>query len=117
MDHGQICSIPTNKTVTYARIVVDYRLQNPNPHKVRVTVGGNLLNVPGDLSTKTADFSTAKVLCNSVIPTDEERFVGIDIKNIYLQTPMEHPEYMKIPVQLIQQDFFDKYKLEKKVKN
>ena len=35
-----ILNIPANRTVTYARIVVDYREQKEEPSRVRITVGG-----------------------------------------------------------------------------
>ena len=66
--------------VTYARIVAEYRPQKADPYRVRVTVSGNLLNVPGDLSTYTAEMKTSKLLFNSVISTDEARFACIGIK-------------------------------------
>ena len=52
MSYEKIRDIPPDKTVTYARIVVDYQPQKPDPNRVRLMVGGNLLNVPGDLITK-----------------------------------------------------------------
>ena len=64
MSHDEIRDIPPDKTVTYARIVVDYWPQKADPNRVRLTAGGNLLNVPGDLSTKTADLKTSKILWN-----------------------------------------------------
>ena len=69
MSHDEISDIPPDKTVTYAQIVVDYRPQKSDPNRVRLTVGGNLLNVPGDLSTATADLTTSKILRNSVLST------------------------------------------------
>ena len=39
----EIQHIPKDRTVTYARIVVDYRPQKTDPNRVRITVGGNLL--------------------------------------------------------------------------
>ena len=71
MNKNAIRNIPKDRTVTYAHIVVDYRPQKVNPYRVRVTVGGNLLNVPGDLSTRTAEMTTSKLLFNSIISTDE----------------------------------------------
>ena len=53
MTHEKIRDIPPEKTVTYARIVVDHRLQKSDPNCVRLTVGDNILNVPGDLITTT----------------------------------------------------------------
>ena len=47
MSHEEIRDITPDETVTYERIVVDYRPQNSDPNSVRLTVGGNLLNSPG----------------------------------------------------------------------
>ena len=111
MDIDQIRQIPKDRTITYARIVVDYRPQKQDPFRVRVTVGGNLLNVPGDLSTPTADLITTKLLWNSVISTPGAKYACIDIKNMYLQTPMDCKEYMRIPINLIPPDFIEEYQL------
>ena len=117
MNKNAIQNIPKDRTVTYARIVVDYRPQKVDLYRVILTVGGNLLNVPGDLSTRTAEMTTSKLLFNSVISTDEARFACIDIKNMYLQTPMDRKEYKRIPIKLIPQAFMDKYTLQDKIHN
>ena len=44
MNHNEIRNIPTGRTVTYARVVVDYRPQIDDPNRVRITVDGNLIN-------------------------------------------------------------------------
>ena len=49
MDHKMINKIPKNQTVTYGRIVVDYRPQKDDPNRVRITAGGNLINYPDEL--------------------------------------------------------------------
>eukprot|EP00804_Cyclotella_cryptica_P026302 CCRYP_007636-RA/>CCRYP_007636-RA protein AED:0.47 eAED:0.42 QI:0/0/0/1/1/1/2/0/610 len=46
MSHRDIQNIPSDRTVTYARIVVDYRPQKEDPNRVRITVGGNLIDYP-----------------------------------------------------------------------
>ena len=84
IDQNAIQRIPTDQTATYARVVADYIPQMADPYRFRVIVGGNLLNVPGNLSTRTEDMKTSKLLLNSVISTDEARFSCIDIKNMYL---------------------------------
>ena len=68
------------KKVNYARIVVDYQPQKADPNCVLLTVGDNTLNVPGDLSTTTADPTTSKILWNSVLSKKYARFAYIDIK-------------------------------------
>ena len=94
MDQQQIREIPKYKNVTYARIVVNYFPQKANSHRLRVTVGGNLLNVPGDLSKQTAELTTSKILWNSVFLMKDARYACIDIKNMYLQTLLRVYEYM-----------------------
>eukprot|EP00957_Ditylum_brightwellii_P103372 7877546-Ditylum_brightwellii.AAC.1 len=55
--------------VTCARIGVDYCPQKKDPNRVQITVGGNLINYPGDVATNTADLITTKLLWNSVLST------------------------------------------------
>jgi len=88
--------IDRRKDVTYARIVVDYRPQKQEKERTRITVGGNLINYPDDVSTKTAEISTAKILINSTISTPNAKFCVLDIHNFYLGTPMQRYEYMFI---------------------
>ena len=46
MSHDKIGRIPKDRTVTYARIVVDFRPQKADPNRVRIMAGGNLMNYP-----------------------------------------------------------------------
>jgi hypothetical protein len=55
---------------------------------VRFTVGGDKIDYAGDSSTKTADLTTAKCLFNSVLSAPEAKFMTMDIKDFYLNTPM-----------------------------
>ena len=94
-----ICFIPKNKVpqgrkATYDRLAVDYRPQKADPNKTGLTVGGDRVEYPHDVSTPTADMVTAKLLFNSVISTEGAKFQTVDIKNFYLNTPMERFEYM-----------------------
>ena len=86
MIHDKIREIPLDKKVTYSRIVVDYRPQKADPNCVRLTVGGNILNVPGDLIATTEVLTTSKILWNSVLSKKYAHFACIDIKNMNLQT-------------------------------
>ena len=69
MTHEQIRNIPNNRTVTYARIVIDYRSQKKDPNRVQITAGGNLIEYPYELTTRTADLPTSKILWYSTIST------------------------------------------------
>ena len=117
LTHEEIKLIPKDRKVTYARIVVDYRPQKDDPNRVRITVGGNLIEYPGELTTRTADLTTAKLLWNSVISTRGAKYVCADIKGFYLETPLDRPEYMRMPLALIPEEFQDAYDLKAKAKN
>ena len=79
MDHGTIAKIPKNQTVTYARVVVNYRPQKADPHCIRITAGGNLITYPGELSTCTADLTTSKLMWNSVLSMPNAKHMCLDI--------------------------------------
>ena len=111
LTHAQIRTIPKDRTVTYTTIVVDFRPQKKDPNRVRLTAGGNLIDYPGELTTRTADLSTTKILWNSVISTIGARYLCLDIKNFYLGTPMDRFEYMKMPIDVFPQATIDQYDL------
>jgi hypothetical protein len=100
MTIDEIKAIPKDQTITYARIVVDYRPQKKDPNRVHITVGGNLIDYPGELSTRTADLITSKILWNSTLSTPGAHYMCADVKNFYLSTPMDRPEYMKMKADL-----------------
>ena len=62
LDHEQIKNIPSDRAITHARIVVDFRPQKADPNRVRITAGGNLITYPFELTTRTADLTTSKIL-------------------------------------------------------
>ena len=43
LTYEEIAAIPSDRTITYAIIMVNYRKQKNDPDRVRITVGGNLL--------------------------------------------------------------------------
>ena len=45
----------------------------------QLTVGGDRINYPGDVSTPTASLLTVKLLVNSVISTEGSDFTTLDI--------------------------------------
>ena len=65
--------------------------------------------------TATKYIIIAKILFNIVLSTKDLRFLGLDISNFYLNTPMSKYEYMKIPIEIIPKDIVLQYKLLDKV--
>ena len=99
------------RDITYARICCNERPEKTDPYRTRITMGGNLINYPGDCGTPTADLLTVKLLLNSVISTLRAKFMTIDIKDFYLMTPMERREYFRIKLELFPEDVIDEYDL------
>ena len=114
MNHAQIAKMyAEGKTPTYARIVVDFRPQKSDPNRVRITAGGNLIKCPGELTTRTADITTTKIIWNSVISTEGARYGCLDVGDFYLETPMDKFEYMKMPLSLFPEWTRKQYNLDK----
>ena len=109
--------VPKGRTVTYGRFVCDLQPHKDELARTRLTVGGNLIDYPFAVSTKTADLVTAKLLFNSVISTPKAKYMCMDVKFFYLNTPMPRYEYMKIPVALIPDEIMDAYNLHDMVYN
>ena len=61
MSPQDIPNIPKDRVVTYAQVVVDHHPQKTDPNCIRITAGGNLINYPGELTTRTADITTSKL--------------------------------------------------------
>jgi hypothetical protein len=101
--------VPTDRKVTYGRIICTIRPQKKETHRTCLTVGGNLIDYPYNVSTPTADITTAKLIFNSVVSTPNAKFLGLDIKDFYLNTEMERYEYMRLPIDIIQQEIIDQY--------
>jgi hypothetical protein len=115
LSHADICKIPKNRTVTYARTVIDHCPQKEDPNRIRITVGSNLIDYLFELTTRTADMVSSKILWNSVISTKDARFASADIKNMYLETQLDRYEYMKMTIALFPTDIIEHYRLNEKV--
>ena len=104
-------TVRTGRTVTYGIIVAKIRPKKAETHCTRLTVGGNLINLPGDITTHAAYLITANLIFNNVLSTKNEKFMCADIANFYLKNPMERYEYTKLPLDNIPEDIIQKYNL------
>jgi hypothetical protein len=93
--------IPKDRKVTYVKFVCNKRPQKEEETRTRLTMGGNLIDYPGDVSTPTADMLTAKILANSTISDPDAKWLGLDLKNFYLNNDLKCYEYARIPYRLI----------------
>ena len=87
------------------------RPQKAETHFTILTVGGNLVNFLGDVTTPTAYLITDKLVLNSLLSTKKSKFVCADMANFYLSNPMNRYEYMKLSLDIIQEEIIQKYNL------
>jgi hypothetical protein len=107
-------NIPTKrlKDITYGRIVCVFRSKKKDLYRTQITMGGNLLNYPDDCGTPTADVLTVKLLLNSVISTNNAKFMTINLKDFYLMMPMSRYKYFHMKLDLFPQDIINQYNLQ-----
>ena len=91
-------SVPVDRwrDITYGRVVVNYIPEKDNPCRVRLCIGGDRIHFPWGCGTPTVDMLTFKILMNSIVLTPNAKFVSINIKYFYLNTPMPHYECMRL---------------------
>ncbi len=100
------------KDVTYGLITTLIRPEKlDEPNRTRLVAGGNRVHYPGDAGTPTADLLTIKLFLNSIISTPNAKFMTMDIKDFYLNTPMAWYEYMQLRLADMPKDVIAHYKL------
>ena len=101
------------KDVTYGLITTLIRPEKiDKPNRTRLVAGADRVHYPGDAGTPTADLLTVKLLLNSIISTPNAKFMTMDIKDFYLNTPMARYEYMRLRLADMPKDVKAHYKLE-----
>jgi len=108
-----VSTIPHGTQATYLHIMCAHQPKKSIPHWVCWTVGGDHVQYDGNVSTKTTDITTAKLLFNSVVLTPGAQCMIGDLKNFYLGTPMTANDYvhMCIPMTIHPQVIIDHYNL------
>ncbi len=99
------------RNVTYGKTVVTYRPEKDDPNRTRLTVGSNQIVCPFNISTPMVEMMTVKMHLNSVISTKGTHYCTIDLKDFYLNTPMERPEYMRLKLSDMPHNFVNMYNL------
>ena len=111
--------IPGAPKVTYGNFVCDHRPLKAEPLRVRLTVGGDRLDYPYDTASPASNLVDAKLLINSVILDANigAQFMVADLKDFFLNTPMERAEYMKIKYKYFPSSIRTAYDLQHVVTN
>ena len=87
-------------------------IEGVKTRRIRGVCGGDKVKYAGDVSARTAEMSEVKTMLNAVV-SEGEQWMTLDIKDFYLGTPMERPEYMRIAVKMIPTETMEKYGLDK----
>ena len=66
---------------------------------------------PGKVSTKTAGLETIKIHWNNVLSALGAKWTGVDMYSMYLNTPLDRYEYMRIRLCDIPQEIIDEYNM------
>ena len=64
--------IPRSKKVAYANMICDHRPLKTEKHRVRLIIGGDVLDYAGDASLPAASLIEAKLFLNSVISNSDK---------------------------------------------
>ena len=60
-------NIPSNKKIAYANMICDYRPLKSEKYRVRLTIGGDVLDYFNDAASPAASLLESKLMLNSVI--------------------------------------------------
>ena len=89
MDFIEFLEVPKHRKVTCANFFCDYHSLKVEQFRVRMTMGGDRLEYPDEISSPTASLLETKLLLNSVISdykVHNAKFCSLDIKDFFLAT-------------------------------
>ena len=96
-----------SKYITYTFVVCEVRPQKEEPNSTCITVGGNQIYYPGDTGTNITSLELINIIINSVLLRCGAKFACFDVKNVYLGTPLDRPQYANIRLSDIPQESVD----------
>ena len=99
------------KAIAFSKVVCTFRPEKADPNRTRITIAGKNIRYPGDVGIKTAPLDLVNPPLTIFLSRKGTKFVTIDIKNFYLQKMLDRPEYVRIKLDEIPQNFINKYSL------
>lgn len=105
--------MPSHKwrDIIHCRIVCNECPQNLEVNRSQITVNGSQLTSVGDVGTPIADLLKVKLLLDSVVSTPGAKFLGRDLTDFYLNTPMKDPEFMRMKLSYLSKNVIQHYNL------
>ena len=100
--------------MTNGQVVYTVCPQKKKVNQTRLTINGREINSEGNCSTPTANLLTVKLLFNNIVSIPGAKSLGLDLKDFYLNTPMDCPEFLQMKISNFLDDVIDHYGLLKK---
>ena len=97
--------------IFYNSVVCEVRPGKKYPNCTQITICGTNVFYLGGLGTSTASLELFKLMINSIISQVGAKYVCFNKEMFYLSTPLGRPEYVKIQVSKIPQEFINEYNL------
>ena len=101
--------------ICYTSVVFEVRPGKKYPSRTRITICGTNICYLGDVGTNTASLEIFKLMINSILSIAGAKYVCFDIDFFNFSTPLGRPEYVKIQLSKIPQEFITEYNLNNSV--
>ena len=97
----RINNIPFDKQndICHTRVVCEYLPDKDDPNRMHIKIAGGLILIHFDLSITTGSLELVNLMINSVLYLPNALFADFDIQNVYLDTTMENPEYVRVKLE------------------
>ena len=103
------------KKICCTSVVCEVRPWKKDLNWTRITICGTNVWYPGDVGTNTSLLELCKLMINGILSRAGAKYVCFDIDFFYLSTPLGRPEYVKIQLSKIPQQFIKEYNLNSSV--
>ena len=97
--------------IYHSHVACEVRPEKDDRNRTHIIVVGGNMFYPGEVTTPTGSLKLIKLMFNSVLSQPGAHFAWFEIKNFNLNTPLEDPEYMRIKLTDIPEEFIDEYGL------
>jgi hypothetical protein len=107
----ELTNIPKYRKIKYGKLVCDYKPNQAEKERARLTDGGGTLDYSRDVATSTADITYFKIPINSNLSTEDAEMMMMDINKYYFGTPLPRYEYMRLPLSITPYEIIANYNL------
>ena len=92
-------------------MVCEYRPDKDQPNRTHITISRGHILVPFYVSSPTFPLEFVKLVINRLLSRQNAHFSAFDINFFYQDTPREKPEYVRVKLDDIPQEFIKEYHL------